>query len=80
MLILRGNVSPAGPCGALWHCWWCHSVTVDICAAGGDPYLDAGALADVDPPETVEAVGVGLGVSRGQHGAAALCQVTAAGN
>lgn len=34
----------------------------------------------MDPPQAVEAVGVGLGVARGKYRATALRQIAAAGN
>lgn len=43
-------------------------------------YLDPGAFADVDPPETVEAVWIRFREARGQNCAATLRQIAAAGN
>lgn len=43
-------------------------------------YLDPGPFADVDPPETVEAIWIRFREARGQNGAATLSQIAAAGN
>lgn len=43
-------------------------------------YLDPGPFADVDPPETVQAIWIRFREARGQDCAATLSQIAAAGN
>lgn len=43
-------------------------------------YLYPGPFTDMDPPQTVETVWVGLGKARGQYCATTLSQIATAGN
>lgn len=43
-------------------------------------YLYPSPFTDMDPPQTVEAVGVGLWVARRQYRAPAFSQIATAGN